>query len=59
MLKVYLLVACICLLIASVSYIFYFNRLVAALIGLFLRIKYWNKGESSTWIQIGECSALE
>ena len=59
MLRVYLLVACICVLIASVLYIFYFNRLVAALIGLFLRIKCWNKGESSIWIQIGEYSALK
>ncbi|KAG8213869.1 hypothetical protein J3R82DRAFT_10613 [Butyriboletus roseoflavus] len=53
MLRVYLLVACICVLVASVLYIFYFNRLVAAVIGLFLRIRCWNKGESSIWIQIG------
>lgn len=59
MLKVYLLVACVCVLIASVFYIFYFNRLVAAVIGLLLRVRYWNKGESSIWIQIGEYSALE
>ena len=59
MLKVYLLVACVCVLIASVFYIFYFNRLVAAVIGLLLRVRYWNKGESSIWIQIGEYLALE
>lgn len=59
MLQVYLLVACICVLITSVLYVFYFNRLVAAVIGLFLRIRYWNKGESSIWIQIGQYSALE
>lgn len=59
MLKVYLLVTCVCVLIASVLYIFYFNRLLAAAIGLFLRIRYWNKGGSSIWIQIGQYSALE
>jgi hypothetical protein len=59
MLKAYLLVACVCVLIASVLYIFYFNRLLAAVIGLFLRIRYWNKGGSSIWIQIGEFLALE
>ncbi|KAF9227418.1 hypothetical protein BS17DRAFT_747957 [Gyrodon lividus] len=53
MLKVYLLVACICVLIASILYTFYFNRLVAAVIGLLLRIKYWNQAESSIWVQIG------
>ncbi|KAG6372334.1 hypothetical protein JVT61DRAFT_7774 [Boletus reticuloceps] len=53
MLKVYLLVACVCVLIASVLYTFYFNRLLAAVIGLFLRIRYWNQGGSSIWIQIG------
>ncbi|KAF8554692.1 hypothetical protein OG21DRAFT_1508579 [Imleria badia] len=53
MLRVYLLVACVCVLIASVLYTFYFNRLLAAVIGLFLRIRYWNKGGSSIWIQIG------
>lgn len=59
MLTVYLLVTCVCVLIASVFYIFYFNRLVAAVIGLLLRIKYWNKGESSTWVQIGEYRVVE
>ncbi|KAG9316547.1 hypothetical protein JVU11DRAFT_2597 [Chiua virens] len=53
MLRVHLLVACICVCIASVFYIFYFNRLVAAVIGLFLRVRYWNQGGSSIWIQIG------
>ncbi|KAF8135489.1 hypothetical protein EV363DRAFT_1395990 [Boletus edulis] len=51
--EVYLSVACVCVLIASVLYTFYFNRLLAAVIGLFLRIRYWNKGGSSIWIQIG------
>ncbi|KIJ61338.1 hypothetical protein HYDPIDRAFT_177084 [Hydnomerulius pinastri MD-312] len=54
MLKVYLLVACICVLIAAILYTFYLNRLVAAVIGLLLRIRYWNQGGSSIWIQIGE-----
>ena len=59
MFRVYLLVACICVLIASVLYTFYFNRLLAATIGLFLRIRYWNSGGSSIWVQIGESSTLE
>ncbi|KAF9241526.1 hypothetical protein BU15DRAFT_87119 [Melanogaster broomeanus] len=53
MLRTYLLAACICILITSIFYTFYFNRLVAAVIGLLLRIRYWNKAGSSIWIQIG------
>ncbi|KAH7927135.1 hypothetical protein BV22DRAFT_1193843 [Leucogyrophana mollusca] len=53
MLQAYLLVSCICVLVAAVLYIFYWNRFVASLIGLVLRIKYWNQGGSSIWVQIG------
>ncbi|KAH7888759.1 hypothetical protein F5I97DRAFT_2055646 [Phlebopus sp. FC_14] len=53
MLKVYLLVACVCVLAAATVYTFYLNRLIAAVIGLLLRIKYWNQNESSIWIKIG------
>lgn len=53
MLNAYLLASCICVLVASTLYTFYWNRLFAAVIGLLLRIKFWNQGGSSIWIQIG------
>ncbi|EGO25461.1 hypothetical protein SERLADRAFT_415036 [Serpula lacrymans var. lacrymans S7.9] len=53
MLRVYLLVACICILIVSLLYIFYWNRFIALLISIALRIKYWKQGGSSIWVQIG------
>lgn len=53
MLNIYLLVSCICVLVASILYTFYRNRLFAALIGLLLRIRFWDQQGSSVWVQIG------
>jgi len=53
MLNAYLLASCICVLVAATLYTFYWNRLFAAVIGLLLRIRFWNQGGSSIWIQIG------
>ncbi|KAG2036116.1 hypothetical protein BDR03DRAFT_898980 [Suillus americanus] len=53
MLKVYLLVSCICVLIAAVFYTFYWNRIISGFISLLLRVKYWRQGGSSIWVHIG------
>ncbi|KAI6121684.1 hypothetical protein F5141DRAFT_529930 [Pisolithus sp. B1] len=53
MLSIYLLVSCICVLVASILYTFYRNRFFAALIGLFLRIRFWDQQGSSVWVEIG------
>ncbi|KAG2345485.1 hypothetical protein BDR05DRAFT_880204 [Suillus weaverae] len=46
MLKIYLLVSCICVLIAAVFYTFYWNRIISGFISLLLRVKYWRQGGS-------------
>lgn len=53
MLNHLLLVSCICIIIASILYFFYWNRFIAYLIGLFIRLVYWNQGASSIWVEIG------
>ncbi|KAH7874742.1 uncharacterized protein C8R40DRAFT_1171340 [Lentinula edodes] len=53
MLNILLLIACICITIASFLYFFYFNRLIAWFIGLVIRLVYWNDGASSIWLEIG------
>lgn len=58
MLNILLLIACICITIASFLYFFYFNRLIAWFIGLVIRLVYWNDGASSIWLEIGVCSRL-
>jgi len=47
------LVATILVVIILLFYILYWNRLLAFLIGVIFRVVYWNKGDSSAWIQIG------
>ncbi|KAL4073990.1 hypothetical protein J3A83DRAFT_4507268, partial [Scleroderma citrinum] len=44
---------CVCVLVAATLYTFYWNRLFAAVVGLLLRIRFWNQGGSSIWIRIG------
>lgn len=56
MLRIYLLLSCICVLIGSVFYIFYLNRIISGFISLLLRVKYWRKGGSSIWVHIGRFS---
>lgn len=47
------IVATILVVIALLFYILYWNRVLAFLIELAFRVVLWNKGGSSTWIQIG------
>lgn len=48
-----LLVACICIVIALIIYLFYWNRLFAFIIGQVIRVVYWNQEASSIWVEIG------
>ncbi|KAK0460992.1 uncharacterized protein EV420DRAFT_1746434 [Desarmillaria tabescens] len=47
------LIACVCIGIASIIYIFYWSRLVAWLLGLVIRFLSWSQGASSIWVSIG------
>jgi hypothetical protein len=47
------IVATILVVIALLFYILFWNRVLAFLIELAFRVVLWNKGGSSTWIQIG------
>ncbi|KAF8210348.1 hypothetical protein K438DRAFT_1959629 [Mycena galopus ATCC 62051] len=49
----FLLIGCICVVISLVLYFFYWNRLIAFLLGLFFRFLYWNQGPFSVWLEIG------
>ncbi|KAG0707320.1 hypothetical protein DFH29DRAFT_995117 [Suillus ampliporus] len=53
MFRIYLLVSSICVLVAAVFYIFYWNRIISGFISLLLRVKYWRQGGSSIWVHIG------
>ncbi|KAJ7045588.1 hypothetical protein C8F04DRAFT_939778 [Mycena alexandri] len=48
-----LLVGCVCVVVALVLYFFYWNRLIAFLLGLGFRVLYWNQGPFSIWLEIG------
>jgi len=47
------LVATVLVIIALLFYILYWNRLLAFILSLVLRVVLWNKGGPSVWIQIG------
>ncbi|KAJ6586994.1 hypothetical protein DFH09DRAFT_241649 [Mycena vulgaris] len=49
----FLLIGCICVVISLVLYFFYWNRLIAFLLGLLFRFLYWNQGPFSIWLEIG------
>ncbi|KAJ7770170.1 hypothetical protein DFH07DRAFT_1004242, partial [Mycena maculata] len=49
----FLLIGCICAVIALVLYFFYWNRFIAFLLGLLIRFLYWNQGPFSIWLEIG------
>ncbi|KAF8893814.1 hypothetical protein BD779DRAFT_1669348 [Infundibulicybe gibba] len=53
MLDYRLLVACICIILASILYFFYWNRFVGLAIGYVIRLVYWNQEASSIWVDIG------
>lgn len=48
------LVATVLVIIALLFYILYWNRLLALILSLVLRVVLWNKGGPSVWIQIGD-----
>ncbi|KZT11041.1 uncharacterized protein LAESUDRAFT_741340 [Laetiporus sulphureus 93-53] len=53
MLNVVLLVVAICVVVALILYLFFWNRLVALILSLIVRLALWNQDESSVWISIG------
>lgn len=53
MLDTNFLVATILVVITLLFYILYWDRFIALLIGLALRVVLWNRGDSSAWIRIG------
>ena len=53
MLKVTLLIACVLILLASILYTFFWNRLFGTILGLLVRLVLWNAGSSSAWVDIG------
>ena len=59
MLNLMLLVGCLCLAFVLVLYLFYWNRFVAYLVGVGIRLMYWNQGDLSIWVEIGMHLALQ
>ncbi len=55
----FLLIGCICVVVALVLYFFYWNRSIAFLLGLFFRFLYWNQGPFSIWLEIGTRGYLQ
>ncbi|KAH9935463.1 uncharacterized protein B0H18DRAFT_1114206 [Fomitopsis serialis] len=53
MLNIVLLIACVCTVILLLLYLFYWNRVVALIISVILRVAFWNQAESSIWLDIG------
>jgi hypothetical protein len=45
--------ACIGVTFGLVLYLFYWNRFVAFLIGLIIRLMWWRSSDSSVWVEIG------
>lgn len=54
MLNRILLVACVCIIVATVFYLFYWNRLIAWLLGFLFRVLYWHQDGPSLWLEIGK-----
>jgi len=48
-----LLIPCICIIVALILYFFYWNRLLAYVLGLVFRLAFWNNEGSSLWLGIG------
>ena len=47
------LISCIFIGLALLLYFFYWNRFIALILGLFIRIVYWNSEGSRIWFDIG------
>jgi hypothetical protein len=50
------LIAAILVVFALLFYILYWNRLLAFILSLVLRVALWNKDGSSVWIHISACN---
>ena len=48
--------ACIGITFGLILYLFYWNRFVAYLIGLVIRLMWWKSSDSSAWVEIGMSS---
>ncbi|TFK44762.1 hypothetical protein BDQ12DRAFT_730786 [Crucibulum laeve] len=46
-------VACSLIIAALIAYFFFWNRFIAFLIGVVIRVLYWNQGSSSIWVELG------
>lgn len=53
MLNIVLLIACVLTAVLLLLYLFYWNRVLALVISIVLRIAFWNQAESSIWLDIG------
>jgi hypothetical protein len=51
-----LLIACILIGVATILYLFFWNRLLAGFLNILLRIWGWKGGTSSIWIQFSMLS---
>lgn len=54
MLNYEILIICLSIIIGLIIYLFYFNRILGFIIGRILRLLFWNQGESSVWVHVGE-----
>ncbi|KZT28945.1 hypothetical protein NEOLEDRAFT_1057065 [Neolentinus lepideus HHB14362 ss-1] len=53
MLSYLLLIACVVIVVAVILYLFFWNRLIALILSLLLRVAFWNQGRSSIWVEFG------
>lgn len=58
MLNYKLLIVCVCIVIVISLYLFFWNRFVGYILGRLFRLWFWNQGESSVWLDIGEFTLL-
>ncbi|KAJ7287460.1 hypothetical protein C8J57DRAFT_1431026 [Mycena rebaudengoi] len=49
----FLLIGCVGVVVSLLLYFFYWNRLIALLLGVIIRLVYWNQDPSSIWLEIG------
>ena len=51
--NIVLLVVCVCIVVGLIFYLFYWNRFLAFIFSLILRLALWNQGDSSIWVEFG------
>lgn len=54
MLNSILLVICVCIVVVLIFFLFYWNRCIAYILASLFRFSFWNQGDSSIWLDIGE-----